>query len=96
MQKLTKRGAVVFGMSGDSVASHERFKEKYELNFPLLSDPEKKIIDKYGALREKNVYGKKRLGIARSTFIIDEDGKISKIFPNVKVDGHFEEVLEAL
>ena len=86
----------MLGLSGDSLTSHENFRKKYDLNFPLLSDPDKLIIDQYGALKEKNMNGKKKLGIVRSTFIIDEQGMIVKIFPNVNVDGHFEEVLEAL
>jgi thioredoxin-dependent peroxiredoxin len=96
MQKIKRKGAVVIGMSGDTVASHQKFKAKFDLNFPLLADPERKVIERYGVLKEKNMYGRKVMGIARSTFIIDEDGKIAKIFPNVKVDGHCEEVLESL
>jgi thioredoxin-dependent peroxiredoxin len=96
MARLRRRGAVVLGVSTDSVASHEKFADKYELNFPLLADTEKKVAEKYGAWQEKNLYGKKTMGIVRSTFLIDEDGKILRIFPRVRVDGHFEAVLEAL
>jgi peroxiredoxin Q/BCP len=96
MQKLKSHGAVVLGVSTDSTASHKKFAEKYDLNFPLLADTEKKVVEQYGAWQEKNNYGKKSMGIVRSTVIIDEDGKIARHFPKVKVDGHFEEVLEAL
>ncbi len=84
------------GVSTDSAASHRKFADKYDLNFPLLADTEKSVVAKYGAWQEKNSYGKKSMGIVRSTVIIDEDGKVLKIFPKVKVDGHFEEVLAAL
>lgn len=93
---LRRRGAVVLGVSTDSVASHEKFAAKYELDFPLLADTEKEVVEKYGVWQEKNMYGKKSMDIVRSTFLIDEDGKIFRIFPRVRVDGHFGEVLEAL
>jgi peroxiredoxin Q/BCP len=93
---LRKAGAVVLGVSADSVASHEKFKKKYKLNFPLLSDPDRETIRKYGVWKEKNMYGKKTMGVERTTFIIDEEGKIAHIFPKVKVDGHTEKVLEKL
>lgn len=93
---LKKKGAVVLGVSADSVASHKKFKEKFELNFPLLADTEKKIVEDYGVWKEKSMYGKKYMGIERTTFIIDKDGRISHIFPKVKVDAHYNEVLEAL
>lgn len=96
MGKLQKTGAVVLGVSADSVDSHRKFKEKYGLNFPLLSDPSKEVINKYGVWKEKNMYGKKTMGIERTTFIIDEQGKIAHVFPRVKVDGHTEAVLEKL
>ena len=96
MQNLKRQGAVVLGMSKDSVASHKNFSDKYDLNFPLLSDPDTGVINAYGAWQEKNNYGKKSMGIVRSTVVIDEDGKVMKVFGKVKVDGHFEEVLEAL
>ena len=86
----------MLGVSTDSVASHKRFADKFELNFPLLADTEKTVVEKYGVWREKNMYGKKLMGVARTTFIIDEEGKIRTIFPKVKVDGHFDEVLKAL
>jgi peroxiredoxin Q/BCP len=93
---LNKLGATVLGISTDSTASHEKFRDKYELNFPLLSDPEHAVAEKYGAWREKNMYGKKSMGIQRSTFLIDADGKVAKVWKAVKVDGHDEQVVAAL
>src|SRR5258706_11174997 len=89
---LKKKGAVVLGVSKDSIASHCKFRDKYTLNFPLLSDPEGGVLEKYGAWGEKVLYGKKSMGIIRSTVVIGPDGKIKKHFPKVKVDGHAEEV----
>ncbi|WP_425395937.1 thioredoxin-dependent thiol peroxidase [Aeoliella sp.] len=94
--KLKKLGAVVLGVSADSVESHVKFRDKYKLNFPLLADTDHKIAEKYGAWREKNMYGKKSMGIQRSTFLIDGKGKVAKLWKRVKVDGHDEQVLEAL
>jgi len=94
--KLKKLGAVVLGVSADSVESHVRFRDKYGLNFPLLADVDHKVAEKYGAWREKNMYGKKSMGIQRSTFLIGGDGKVAKVWKAVKVDGHDEQVLEAL
>jgi thioredoxin-dependent peroxiredoxin len=96
LKVLEKRGAIVIGVSADSVASHKKFADKYGLVFPLLSDEKKEMIKKYGVWKEKSMYGKKYMGIERTTFVIDEKGVISHIFPKVKVDGHVEEVLEAL
>jgi peroxiredoxin Q/BCP len=96
IQEIQKRGAVVLGVSIDSVESHKKFKNKFDLNFPLLADTEKKIVDAYGTWKEKSMYGKKYMGTERTTFIIDENGKISHIFPKVKVDEHYKEVLQAL
>jgi peroxiredoxin Q/BCP len=93
---LKKRGAVVLGLSGDSLQSHERFKAKYKLNFPLLADTDKAVAKKYGAWGEKVMYGKKVVGMIRSTFVIDPEGVVRKVFPRVRVDGHAEQVLEAL
>ena len=93
---IKKRGAMVIGVSVDSVESHKKFKNKFDLNFPLLADPDKKIVDTYGTWKEKSMYGKKYMGIERTTFIIDEQGKISHIFPKVKVDQHYDEVLHVL
>jgi thioredoxin-dependent peroxiredoxin len=93
---LRKAGAVVLGVSPDSLPSHEKFRKEYKLNFPLLSDPDKKVARKYGAWGEKVMYGKKVTGMIRSTFVIDGEGTVRKVFPRVKVDGHAEKVLEAV
>ena len=93
---LKKAGAVVLGVSPDSVASHEKFRGKYKLNFPLLADPDKAVAKKYGAWGEKVMYGKKVTGMIRSTFVIDGEGVVRKVFPRVKVDGHADKVLEAV
>jgi peroxiredoxin Q/BCP len=93
---LRKRGVVVLGVSGDSLASHEKFKAKYKLNFPLLSDPDKAVAKKFGAWGEKVLYGKKTVGMIRSTFVIDGAGVVRKVFPRVKVDGHADQVLAAV
>ncbi len=90
------RGAVVLGVSPDDEASHSRFKEKYSLPFTLLADPEHKTAEAYGAWGERNFAGKKYMGIKRSTFVIDADGKLVKAMHNVKPDGHPKKVLEAL
>ena len=94
--KLKKLGAVVLGVSGDSIASHGKFRDKYRLNFPLLADVDHQVAEKYGAWREKNMYGKKSMGIQRSTFLIGPDGKVAKVWKRVNVDGHEEQVLAAL
>ncbi|MDZ7766875.1 MAG: thioredoxin-dependent thiol peroxidase [Melioribacteraceae bacterium] len=91
-----KVNAVVLGVSPDSIESHEKFSEKLNLPFKLLSDPDKKVLEKYGVWKEKSMYGRKYMGVERTTFIIDEKGKIQKIFPKVKVKGHVEKVLEEL
>jgi peroxiredoxin Q/BCP len=93
---LAKLSASVLGISADSVASHEKFRDKFKLNFPLLSDADHKVAEKYGAWREKNMYGKKSMGIQRSTFLIDAEGKVAKVWKKVQVDGHDAEVLAAL
>lgn len=94
--KLKKSGAVVLGVSPDDVESHVKFRDKYKLNFPLLADPDHKVAEKYGAWREKNMYGKKSMGIQRSTYLIDSAGKVAKVWKRVKVDGHDQQVLDAL
>lgn len=94
--ELTGLGAVVLGVSADSLESHQKFKTKYDLNFHLLSDPDHKVAEKYGAYREKNMYGKKSMGIVRSTFLIDSEGKLAKVWRSVKVDGHDEKVIAAI
>jgi len=94
--KFGKMKAEIIGISADSVESHKKFAEKYKLPFNLLSDVKKEVIEKYGVWQEKSMYGKKYMGIVRTTFIIDASGKIGKIFPKVKVDNHNKEVMEAL
>src|SRR5438874_9280439 len=94
--EMKKLGAKVYGVSPDDVASHVKFRDKYKLNFPLLADPDHKVAEKFGAWREKNMYGKKKMGIARSTFLIGADGVIKKVWRSVKVDGHDAAVIEAL
>ena len=94
--KFGKLNAVILGISPDSVESHLKFKNKYKLPFDLLSDEKKEVLKKYDVLKEKSMYGRKYMGVERTTFIIDEKGKIVKIFPKVKVDKHNAEVMEAL
>ena len=94
--EIKKHGAVVFGVSPDSQESHVKFRDKYSLNFPLLVDEDHKVAEKYGAWREKNMYGKKSMGIQRSTFLIGPDGKIAQVWKRVKVEGHDQQVIEAI
>jgi peroxiredoxin Q/BCP len=94
--KFAKHGAVVLGVSPDSPASHAKFRAKYKLPFTLLADEKHAVAEKYGAWRQKNMYGKKSMGIARSTFVIDAAGKVVKVFKAVKPDGHDDQVLEVL
>ena len=96
LNAFKKRGAIVLGISPDSEKSHQKFKNKYELSFPLIVDEDKSIANQYGVWQEKSMYGRKYMGIVRTTFIIDEKGKIAKIFPKVKVTDHAEAVLAAL
>ena len=96
ISEIKDRGAVVLGVSTDSVDSHKKFSSKFDLNFPLLADTDKKIVEAYGVWKEKINYGKKYMGIERTTFIINKEGKISHIFPKVKVDEHYDEVIDAL
>ena len=84
------------GVSRDSVASHQKFKAKYEIPFKLLADIDSKLCDAFGVIVEKNMYGKMTKGIQRSTFLIDADGKVLKVWPKVSVDGHAQEVYESL
>ena len=93
---LAKHKAVVLGVSTDAPESHETFRLKYKLPFTLLADVDHKVAEKYGAWREKNMYGKKSMGIARSTFIIDATGTVAKVFKAVRADGHADQVLESL
>lgn len=95
MNIFEKNGIIVLGVSKDSIKSHEKFKQKFELNFPLLSDENLETVKAYESWVEKSMYGKKYMGIDRSTFLIDQDGKIAQIWRNVKVPGHAEEVLNA-
>ena len=94
--KFGKMKAEIIGISADSIESHKKFAEKYKIPFNLLSDEKKEVIEKYGVWQQKSMYGKKYMGIVRTTFIIDASGKIRKIFPKVKVDEHNKEVMEAL
>jgi len=90
---LTQKGYVVIGVSPDSAASHQKFIAKYELNFNLITDESKVILEKYGVWGEKSMYGRKYMGVNRTTFIIDEEGKIEKIFNKVKTKAHTEQIL---
>jgi thioredoxin-dependent peroxiredoxin len=94
--ELRKLGARVLGVSTDDVSSHGKFRDKYQLNFPLLADTNHQVAEKYGAWREKNMYGKKSWGVQRSTFLIGPDGAVCKVWKKVSVDGHDEQVLAAL
>jgi peroxiredoxin Q/BCP len=94
--QITAAGAVVLGVSPDSVKSHDGFKLKFNLPFFLLSDPDHRVAEMYGAWGEKKMYGKSYMGIIRTTFVIDEEGRIVKVFPKVRVKGHSQEVLAAL
>jgi peroxiredoxin Q/BCP len=86
----------VLGISRDSPAAQRRFKEKYELPFPLLSDPDAEVHKAFGVWKEKTMYGKKVMGTERTTVVVGPDGKVERVFPKVKVDGHVESVLSAL
>jgi len=88
--------AEVWGVSKDSAASHRRFRDKFQLPFTLLTDPDRGVIDRYGAWGEKTMHGRHYMGILRSTFLIDPDLRIARAWPKVKADGHAEEVLQAL
>lgn len=94
--KLQRKGAVVLGVSRDSVTSHCNFRDKQGLHFPLLSDPDAEIHKRYGAYGDKMMYGKKITGALRTTALIRPDGKLARIFSNVKVDGHADAVLAAI
>jgi thioredoxin-dependent peroxiredoxin len=94
--RFGQRGAVVLGVSPDDGASHARFKKKYSLPFTLLADPEHATAEDYGVWVEKNMFGRKRMGIKRSTFVIDAEGNVARALYGVKPEGHAEEVLEAL
>ena len=89
-------GAKVLGVSGDSVALLQKFRDKYKLNFPLAGDTSHSMLEAYGVWQEKNLYGQKSMGIVRTTYVIDPAGKIRNVFPKVKVEGHAREVLAVL
>jgi len=93
---LGKLAATVLGVSTDTLESHEKFRDKHGLNFPLLADTQHKVAEKYGAWREKTRFGKKSMGIQRSTFLIDAEGVVRKVWKSVKVDGHDQQVIRAL
>lgn len=94
--KLSRHGAVVLGVSRDGPESHARFRAKFDLPFTLLCDPDHVVAERYGAWREKTLYGKKSMGVVRSTFVIDADGRVAKVFRSVKPDVHAAQILEAL
>jgi len=94
--EIERLGVHLFGISTDSAESHTKFRDKYSLPFPLLVDQKRTVCEKYGAWREKNMYGKKSMGIQRSTYLIDADGKIAKVWKRVKVDGHDQQVIDAV
>jgi peroxiredoxin Q/BCP len=94
--EFQQRGAVVLGVSPDDEASHVKFRDKYSLPFTLLADPEHKTAEEYGVWVEKNSYGQKRMGIERSTFLIDSEGNVAKVMRRVKPDAHADDVLGAL
>jgi len=94
--KFGKMKAVILGVSPDSVQSHKKFSEKHELPFHLLSDEKKQVLEKYGVWKEKSMYGRKYMGVERSTFIIDKTSKVRRIFRKVKVDNHNDEVMKAI
>ncbi len=96
LAQLADLGAQVIGISPDDVASHKKFAAKFGLAFPLLSDPEHVVAERYGVWQAKKNYGKTYFGVVRTTFIIDEQGRIARVFPKVRVEGHEVQVLEAL
>jgi len=95
-KKLQSTGAVVLGISRDTVPAQKKFREKYDLPYPLLADVDEKVSNQFGVLKEKNMYGKKVIGIERTTFLIGPDQRLLRIFPKVKPEGHAEEVLAVL
>jgi peroxiredoxin Q/BCP len=94
--RFEKTGAVVLGVSPDSLASHDRFIQKFKLPFVLLADEEKKVIQRYGLWVQKSMYGREYMGVQRATFLIDKQGKVAKAWPKVTPKGHAEKVLEAI
>ncbi len=96
LSAFKKAGAAVVGVSKDSVARHDKFKAKYDLNFPLVSDEDGRLCEAYGVWVEKSMYGRKYMGIERSTFLIDGAGRIARVWRKVKVPGHVDEVMAAV
>lgn len=96
LEKFAEQGYEIYGVSPDSVARHEKFRKKEDLNFTLLSDPEHELAEKMGVWREKKNYGRTYMGIVRSTFLVDEDGKIAEIYDNVRAKGHVERLLREM
>ena len=94
IEEIDSRGAVVLGVSPDDVESHQKFKEKFGLNFTLLADTDHKVAEAYDVWKEKNLYGKKSMGVERTSFIIDEIGNIAKVLPRVKPAEHMDQILE--
>ena len=92
--EFEKQNAVILGVSADSLESHQHFREKNNLPFPLLADEDATLSKMYGVYKQKNLYGKKSMGIERTTFVIDRTGRIAQIYPKVKVDGHVQDLLE--
>ncbi len=95
-QEMQKRGILVLGVSADDIPSHQKFAEKYGLPFPLLADTDTTVSQLYGVWKEKNMYGKKYMGVNRETFLIDKDGIVRKVWPKVKAAEHAQEVLETI
>ena len=95
-KQIQKAGAVVLGVSADTPEKQKKFKEKFDLPFTLLADTDKAVAKAYDVLKEKNMYGRKVIGIERTTFMIGPEGKIDRVFPKVKAEGHAEEVLAAM
>jgi peroxiredoxin Q/BCP len=95
-QKFSKANTVIVGVSPDATKAQAKFKDKFDLPFTLLADVDHKAAEDYGVWKEKSMYGKKYMGVERTTFVIDPEGQIKKIFPKVQVDGHAEEVLAAI
>jgi len=93
---FNENGAEILGVSPDTIKSHKKFQDKFHLNFPLLADPDHHVADQYGVWQLKKFMGREYMGIARTTFVIDPAGKIKAVFPNVKVEGHADKVLQAL
>lgn len=96
MPDLASLNAIVLGVSKDSIASHRRFQKRLGLPFPLLSDADSDVCERYGVWKKKTLFGRKSTGIERTTFVIDETGRIAHVFPKVKVKGHASQVLEAV